>query len=164
MRPAPIPQPRPEPPASAWVVVEARLPVTASVARARAAILVLIDMRNSIRLSAARFGPHAPVGRSVFESGSIRVPEIASFSYSFAITDSYTNGVSASGRPKAFPDRICRYRRAIRRTRARRDRAGVGLSPRMPGWHRRRRRSSEGPGPATLTVPAGALRASDNPL
>jgi hypothetical protein len=41
------------------VVVEAMLPVTASVARARAAILVLIDMRNSIRLRAARFGPHA---------------------------------------------------------------------------------------------------------
>src|SRR5260370_40921383 len=60
-RPAPMPQPRPgppppppPPPACAWVVVEARLPVTASVARARAAILVLIDMRNSIRLHAAR--------------------------------------------------------------------------------------------------------------
>jgi hypothetical protein len=40
-------------------VVEARLPVTARAARARAAILVLIDMRNSIRLEAVRCGLHA---------------------------------------------------------------------------------------------------------
>src|SRR5213595_2663634 len=48
-----MPQPRPPPPAWAWVVVEARPPVKASAASARAAILVLIDMRNSIRLWAA---------------------------------------------------------------------------------------------------------------
>src|SRR5712672_348674 len=49
-----MPQPTPRPLASAWVVVEAMPPVTASVASARAAILFLIDTRNSIRLSAAR--------------------------------------------------------------------------------------------------------------
>jgi hypothetical protein len=40
------------------VVEEAMPPVTASAARAAAAILVLIDMRNSIRLKAVRCGPH----------------------------------------------------------------------------------------------------------
>jgi hypothetical protein len=54
------------------VVVEPRPPVTASAASARAAILVLIDMRNSIRLWAARCGSACPVGRSLFHSGSIR--------------------------------------------------------------------------------------------
>src|SRR5258708_27569119 len=52
-RPAPTPKGRPPPPACAWVVVEARPPVTASVASARAAILVLIDIKNSIRLGVA---------------------------------------------------------------------------------------------------------------
>ena len=44
---------RPSPSRAAWpvlVVVEAIVPVTARAARATAAILVLIDMRNSIRL------------------------------------------------------------------------------------------------------------------
>src|SRR5258706_11928063 len=54
-----MPQPRPPPPACAWVEVEARPPVSARAASARAAILVLIDMRNSIRLWADRCGPHA---------------------------------------------------------------------------------------------------------
>src|ERR1700754_865905 len=50
-RPAPIPKPRPL--ASTDWVVDAMLPVTASIASAAAAILVLIDMRNSIRFEAA---------------------------------------------------------------------------------------------------------------
>jgi hypothetical protein len=40
-------------------VVEPTLPVTARAATARAASLVLIDMMVSIRLGAARCGPHA---------------------------------------------------------------------------------------------------------
>jgi hypothetical protein len=40
-------------------VVEAIVPVTASVARARAAILVLIDMVNSILVLSGHCGPHA---------------------------------------------------------------------------------------------------------
>jgi hypothetical protein len=38
--------------------------------RARAAILVLIDMRNSIRLSAVTVVVRMPVGRKVLETGS----------------------------------------------------------------------------------------------
>ena len=47
------------------------VPVTARVARARAAILVLIDIRNSIRLWAA-IVVRMPVGRRLFDSGSKR--------------------------------------------------------------------------------------------
>src|ERR1700743_2415308 len=50
-RPAPIPKPSPL--ASTDWVVDAMLPVTASIASAAAAILVLIDIRNSIRFEAA---------------------------------------------------------------------------------------------------------------
>src|SRR5450631_3307211 len=68
-RPAPMPQPRPL--ASAGVVV-AMLPVTARAASARAAIPVLIDMKNSIRLKAAPCGPRASWTERLgfrFESG-----------------------------------------------------------------------------------------------
>jgi len=44
--------------ACAWLV-EAIVPVTARVARAKAAILVLIDMVNSILVLSGRCGPHA---------------------------------------------------------------------------------------------------------
>src|ERR1700690_1757771 len=47
--PAPTPQPKPNGLASACVVLDAMAPVTARVARARAAMLLLIDMGNSIR-------------------------------------------------------------------------------------------------------------------
>ena len=50
---------------------------------------------------------------------------------------------------ETIPDRICRRRRAIRRTRARRDRAVVRPSPRRPWWRRRRRRFRAGPASAT---------------
>src|SRR6202165_1994259 len=158
-RPAPMPQPRPL--ASADVVVEAMLPVTARVASARAAILVLIDMRNSIRLRAGPLWPACPVGRSVFESGSKRRPEISDGDDFLAITDGYRGAVSPSDRTKGFADRICRGRRAIRRTRARRDRANVRLSPPRLASRRRRRRLDEGPAPATRTAPAGAGQDGD---
>jgi len=51
------------------VVVVAMLPVTASVASARAAIFVLIDMRNSIRVEAAVV-VRMPIRRGVLKSGS----------------------------------------------------------------------------------------------
>ena len=54
----------------AWVVEVAIVPVTASAATARAAILVLIDMRNSILLRAAPLWSACPVGRSLSDSGS----------------------------------------------------------------------------------------------
>jgi hypothetical protein len=72
--------------ASAWVVLEAMLPVTARVARARAAIPVLIDMGNSIRLRRAVV-VRMPVGRSVFEAGSISSREFGFVVYFFAITN-----------------------------------------------------------------------------
>jgi hypothetical protein len=66
-----MPQPR-RPLASAGVVV-AMLPVTARAARARAAILVLIDMKNSIRLkSGPLWSAHASWTKRLrfrFESG-----------------------------------------------------------------------------------------------
>jgi CMP-2-keto-3-deoxyoctulosonic acid synthetase len=58
------------------VVVEAMLPVAARAATAKAASLVLIDMENSVRLKAARHGPHVPIGRRHARSGSERAREI----------------------------------------------------------------------------------------
>src|SRR5579859_1014116 len=65
-RPAPMPQPRPW--ASAEVVVEAMLEVAARAATARAAILVLIDMDNSIGLR------RSVVARVCRLDGAIAVP------------------------------------------------------------------------------------------
>src|SRR5712691_11700672 len=72
--------------ASAWVVVDAMVPATASVASASAAILVLIDMTNSIRLRAARCGPHIQLDGA--SPDPVRIPARNSlFSYSIVITD-----------------------------------------------------------------------------
>src|SRR5260370_26628635 len=81
-RPAPTPQPQPgppPPPACAGVVVEAMLPVAARVASASAAILVLIDMRNSIRLRAVRCGPHAQLDGGFSNPVRIAGPEFRIF-------------------------------------------------------------------------------------
>ena len=56
-----------------WVVVDAIVPVTASATRPSAAILVLIDMRNSIRLKRPLWSA-CPVGRRLVDSGSKRAP------------------------------------------------------------------------------------------
>ena len=68
--------PSPRPLAWADWVVEAIVPVTARAARATAAILVLIDIRNSIiRIFADRYGPRDRIGRSVvrirFDHGAV---------------------------------------------------------------------------------------------
>src|SRR4029077_1837890 len=57
--------------------------------------------------------------------------------------------VSFARREEAIPDRIYRHHRAIRRTRAHRDRAAFHLSPRKPWWRRRRRRFRAGLASAT---------------
>src|SRR4051812_45128758 len=145
-RPAPTPQPRPL--ASAWVAVEAMLPVTASAASATAAILVLIDMRNSIRVESGTVVAHMPVGRSVLESGSNPTWDLRLAAISLLLQLVSGRAVSPWGRPKAYPYQICRCRPATRKMRARHDRAGVRLSLRKPASHPRRRRFDEGPGPA----------------
>src|SRR4051812_47627485 len=86
-RPAPTPQPRPL--ASAWVVLEAMVPVRARVARARAAILVLIDMGNSIRFGAARCGPHAQLDGGLSNPVRMAVWKYGFVVYFLAITNSY---------------------------------------------------------------------------
>src|ERR1700704_6320187 len=69
--PAAMPKPRPRPLASAWVAVVATVPVTASAASERAAILVLNDMGCSILLAGGPILAGMPISRSPFESGSI---------------------------------------------------------------------------------------------
>src|SRR5437016_3546092 len=98
-----MPQPRPPPPAWAWVVVEARPPVKASAASARAAILVLIDMRNSIRLWADRCGPCAQLDGPCSIPVRFALGEIAGS----AILDSDCNDLAAGALgPRAGRKRV----------------------------------------------------------
>jgi hypothetical protein len=66
------------------VVVEAMLPVAARAATARTAILVLMDIKYSVRLWAVRCGPQMPFGRRERANGSEARREILpSWIYAF---------------------------------------------------------------------------------
>src|ERR1700730_769260 len=103
-RPAPMPQPRP---LASALVVEAMLPVTASVARASAAIFDLIDIRNSIRFERGLCWSARPVGRSLFESGSNCPLLIPGKDNLIVVTGSWSNPRSIRKRFRIKPVDIC---------------------------------------------------------
>src|SRR6266699_4726928 len=92
-------------------------PVTARVARARAAILVLIDIGNSIRLNAARCGPHARWTEPLLTRFESQPGNMASWVISQLLQLISWKDPDPCGRLKACLRQIYRHRRATRRTR-----------------------------------------------
>src|SRR5215212_897138 len=104
-----------------------------------------------------------PVGRRLALSGSNTGTVVFSLWLLVRYIRYLDRRLSGGRDPTKFADRTCRGPQAVRRRRARRDREGVVLSRRKPALRRPRRRFGEGPGPAMLTVPAGALTTTDTP-